>query len=98
MLLEEYTQEYADELHKAELEAETKRADTAEKERDKETERADKEKDRADQEKDRADNAENQIRRNVITMLKDQMPDEMILRYTGISQEKLQEIKAMSST
>ena len=44
-------------------------------------------------EKTRADKAENQICRNVVTMLKDQMSDEMILRYTGISPEKLQEIK-----
>jgi len=51
------------------------------------------EKIRADKAETRAEKAENQICRNVAIMLKDQMSDEMILRYTGISPEKLQEIK-----
>ncbi|MCQ2464757.1 MAG: hypothetical protein MJ095_04165, partial [Oscillospiraceae bacterium] len=55
--------------------------------------RADKAETRADEAETRAEKAENQICRNVVTMLKDQMSDEMILRYTGISPEKLQEIK-----
>ena len=42
MCLEEYTQEYVDELHKIELERFKKRADDAEAERDAEKNRADK--------------------------------------------------------
>ncbi len=88
MCLEEYTQEYVDELHEIELERLRNRADEAES-------RADEAESRADTEKNRADNAENQINRNVVTMLKDQMSDEAILRYTGISREKLLELKAL---
>ncbi len=93
MLLEEYTQEYADELHNAELEAETKRADTAEKERDKETERADTAEKERDKETKRADTAEKQNYQTIVNMIEDNEPDEKIMRYTGVEKVNLQRIR-----
>lgn len=83
----------AEKEYKGKLEDADRKADEAERKAEEAERKAEESKNRADDEKTRADNAENQIRRNVVTMLKDQMPDEMILRYTGITLEKLQEIK-----
>jgi len=55
MCLEEYTQEYVDELHKIELERFKKRTDEAEAGREAEKLRADEAEIRADNEKSRAD-------------------------------------------
>ena len=41
----------------------------------------------------KAEKAEVTLRQNIVTMLNDNLPDETILRYTGVTPEKLQEIK-----